>query len=920
MMSERSERMLGFTHKDVEAAIAAITSLRRNPAYTDDADELLAGFFERHADLAKRDGRHPEALLWRLRALTVSKTKDRAASLAALIGNAFARRAIIARSQKQSSETSIDGIRFIDLSSDGRRLLTVSDDNLLRLLLTDSRQLLWQASSHKDRVCSVALRRDGLMVVTGVEDSVALLWRTDYVPPPDNPKKKQVPIQLGDRDSESKTDNKVGKVGAVAFSPDGQTAIIGSDDGMTRLWAVESGHLLARPVQHEGAVISVGFSPSGKIGFSTSTNGTLCLWQADSGKSLCEPIRHKGIVWALAFSPDERVIVTGCDDGAARLWRLDSGKMTGKPMKHTAWVSSVAFSPDGQIVLSGSADGTVRLWHADSGQAIGKSGENVAIRCDDSVKAVAFSPDGKTILAVTTSWLHAARFDGKETKHLSNNFLCGLKVWGNGIRVEDSSATQVKLVVGSFPDSLRILTLRLDQPDAELLQGDPEAALIEWQNILGLSISESGKIEPLDVQRQTRKGGITVTDPTGRTFISYRRTRVDEIALLIAALQDRGVPTWQDLSNLGMGQAEENLRKTLGDPMISGGILWLTPDVADSEMIRKVELPLILNRARNDEAFFAVPVAAGGLDFKGAAELGKGYVPYDLGEFNITKVAGDPINHAEAAKVARLVLRQHIEKLHRHLPDDAPLVVNIYTGTPPPFQPDKALIIDWTQRFVGGRTALPGAWEDFLLPALKDIVEAIQTQAPERAVEATGRLSIPAAVALGCIFLEPRGIKISWRPQQALNQFWHIKAPRQTSGFVSTLSPDTLSGEDLAVLVSVDNNINSAFTRSRGHLAARFRAISEIINPGLAPGVTRYEINTAGEAADIAWIVRQAIINARNKHPEIRRTHLFMAVPIGLAMMIGQLMNTCGMIQTYEFNADNHGCPYQPAVLLNPTW
>ncbi|MEP7341946.1 MAG: SAVED domain-containing protein [Acidobacteriota bacterium] len=405
---------------------------------------------------------------------------------------------------------------------------------------------------------------------------------------------------------------------------------------------------------------------------------------------------------------------------------------------------------------------------------------------------------------------------------------------------------------------------------------------------------------------------------TGRTFISYRRTRVDEIALLVAALHDRGVPTWQDLSNLGMGQAEQSLREALADTVVSSGILWLTPDVADSEMIRKVEMPEIMKRTRDDEAFFALLVAAGKLDYNGVAELGKGYVPYDLGEFNISKVAGDPIDHLEAAKVARLVLRQRIEKLHRHLPADEPLVVNIYTGTPPPFQAGKALTIDWTQRFVGGRTALPGAWEDFLLPALKDIVEAIQTQAPDRAVEATGRLSIPAAVALGCIFLEPRGITISWRPQQASNQFWNIKAPPQTSGFVSTLVPDTLSGEDLAVLVSVDNNVSPAFTHSKPHLATKFRAISEIVNPGLAPGVTRYEINTPGAAADIAYVVRQAIITARNQYPEIRRTHLFMAVPVGLAMMIGQLMNTCGMIQAYEFNADNHA--YQSAVLLNPTW
>jgi hypothetical protein len=406
----------------------------------------------------------------------------------------------------------------------------------------------------------------------------------------------------------------------------------------------------------------------------------------------------------------------------------------------------------------------------------------------------------------------------------------------------------------------------------------------------------------------------------GKTFISYRRTRAKEIELLVAALHDRGVPTWQDISNLAMGQAEEDLKEALVDPLISSAILWITPDVVDSPIIRKVEMPELLNRARKEEAFFALLVAAGSLDYDGVAALGKGHVPFDLGQFNICKLNGDPIEHSEAAQVARRVLNQRIEQLHRYLHPDAPLFVRIYSFTPAPFQAGTALTIDWAPRFVNGRTALPGVWEENLLPALKDIVDTIQEKASERAVEITGLLSLPAAVALGCAFLEPRRIKISWRPRQSPDQLWNIDEPRQSSGVVSSLTPDKLEGEDLAVLVSVDNRVGPAFTRSKEHLGINFRAISEIFNPSLPTNVTRHEINSPGEAADIAFIVRQAIITARNQYSEIKRAHLFMAVPVGLAMMIGQLLNTCGMIQTYEFHADNHECPYQPVVLLNPGW
>lgn len=44
-----------------------------------------------------------------------------------------------------------------------------------------------------------------------------------------------------------------------------------------------------------------------------------------------------------------------------------------------------------------------------------------------------------------------------------------------------------------------------------------------------------------------------MTDPTGRSFLSYRRTRLNEARLLIEAQHDVGIPTWQDLTDLAAG-------------------------------------------------------------------------------------------------------------------------------------------------------------------------------------------------------------------------------------------------------------------------------------------------------------------------------------------------------------------------------
>src|SRR5579885_2739835 len=109
--------------------------------------------------------------------------------------------------------------------------------------------------------------------------------------------------------------------------------------------------------------------------------------------------------------------------------------------------------------------------------------------------------------------------------------------------------------------------------------------------------------------------GRLVTDPTGLCFLSYRRNRASEAGSIIGALRDHGIPTWQDITDLDSTPTEDTLRRVLRDPTLASGILFITPEVADSNIIRKVEAPDLLQRAMAHDAFFAVPVAAGGLSY-----------------------------------------------------------------------------------------------------------------------------------------------------------------------------------------------------------------------------------------------------------------------------------------------------------------
>jgi uncharacterized protein with WD repeat len=69
----------------------------------------------------------------------------------------------------------------------------------------------------------------------------------------------------------------------VAFSPDGEYVVSGSDDNTARVWEATSGLEIARMI-HDNCVLSVTFSPDGKYvvsgGFFDDA-ARVWVWQAD---------------------------------------------------------------------------------------------------------------------------------------------------------------------------------------------------------------------------------------------------------------------------------------------------------------------------------------------------------------------------------------------------------------------------------------------------------------------------------------------------------------------------------------------------------------------------------------------------------------------------------------------------------------
>jgi len=190
-------------------------------------------------------------------------------------------------------------------------------------------------------------------------------------------------------------------VRSVAFSPDGRTAVSGSNDATLKLWEVATGNELRTLKGDTNGVNSIAFSPDGRNLLSGSADGTLRLWEVATGKELR---RFKGDVLQVisaAFSPDGSMVL--CSGLLTTLWNLASEKELYVFPGLGAF--SVAFSPDGRTVLLGHAplasadrpaggNGTLVVREVATGKELLSFG-----RQKDTVLSVAFSPDGRTVLS-----------------------------------------------------------------------------------------------------------------------------------------------------------------------------------------------------------------------------------------------------------------------------------------------------------------------------------------------------------------------------------------------------------------------------------------------------------------------------------------------------------------------------------------
>ena len=327
-----------------------------------------------------------------------------------------------------------DWVNAVAFSPDGTELAAGSSDDSVRIWNVADRSLI-TTLPHPQPVTSLSFDGPGRLAA-GDADGTVSLWQIpppvlltgspayDAVYSPDG---KMLAVSSQDNlQLWSAADRKLLAarpvpgtfVNAVEFAPRAHVLAATYGDGMFQMWSTAGGTLvpLGHPVRASAAGLTetVAFSPDGELAATGGDDGTLRLWSVrDPARPQLLATKHDSgtYVFGVAFSPDGKMVAAASADNLTRLWDVaDPARpvLLGRPLHGlSSYAISVAFSPDGGLLAVGSADKTVRLWNvADPArpQPVGTPLTGPT----GYIYGVAFSATGKTLAAAVTDgtvWL-----------------------------------------------------------------------------------------------------------------------------------------------------------------------------------------------------------------------------------------------------------------------------------------------------------------------------------------------------------------------------------------------------------------------------------------------------------------------------------------------------------------------------------
>jgi WD40 repeat protein len=138
------------------------------------------------------------------------------------------------------------------------------------------------------------------------------------------------------------------------ISPDGTLAASSTPDYEVELWTLPTFERRAVLKAHRWTVYCLAFSPNSKLLATGGADAVTRLWNVQTGMEVIRPLRgHLQGITEMVFSPDGTTLATGSTDNTVKLWHVPTGRelLTFKDS------SEPSFSPDGSALLLHTREG-----------------------------------------------------------------------------------------------------------------------------------------------------------------------------------------------------------------------------------------------------------------------------------------------------------------------------------------------------------------------------------------------------------------------------------------------------------------------------------------------------------------------------------------------------------------------------------
>lgn len=253
----------------------------------------------------------------------------------------------------------------VKFSLDGQKILITFSDGTVIVSDRQGNELT-QFKAHDHQITDASFSPNGESLATNSDDGITRIW--DLQSNPEAPK-----AECKDPQATDKT------ILGVSFSSTGEELATVSVDGFVRLWDRQcklikkvSASVDDKLTASYKAIQSVSFSPDGKRLAVGLDNGTVIIWKLedidiqDTSKKIkhTKILAHEGSVLNIKFSHDGKQLATNTNNTNDTTVRL--WDMQGNPLSqffgHENSIWDIDFNADGTLLATASADGTVRLW------------------------------------------------------------------------------------------------------------------------------------------------------------------------------------------------------------------------------------------------------------------------------------------------------------------------------------------------------------------------------------------------------------------------------------------------------------------------------------------------------------------------------------------------------------------------------